>query len=312
MNNSIIKEDVLKQGFKNLKIELSDDKDGKQDTTLIFRNSNSQTKKAILYVHGYIDYFFQTELTDHFNEWGYNFYAVDLRKYGRSLMPHHHPNYISDIKIYFEEIDLAIEQIKADGNTNISLMGHSTGGLITSLYTHYTNNKIDKLILNSPFFDLNVSPLIKVFTPIVAFLGSIFPYGKTSGLSELYPASIHKDYKGEWNFNIDWKPPSNFPTYLGWIRAISIAQTELQAGLKIKCPVLVMFSDKSYKGKSWDDIIFTSDAVLDVKHIKKYADNIGKDITKIEIKNGIHDLVLSQKDVRDNVYKQMKIWVDKH
>ena len=312
MINNSIKEDVLKQGFQNLKIDLDDDKDGKQDATLIFRNSKTATKKAILYIHGYIDYFFQTELTDHYNEWGYNFYAVDLRKYGRSLMPHHHPNFISNIKLYFEEIDLAIEQMKADGNTNISLMGHSTGGLITSLYTHHTKNKIDKLILNSPFFDLNLPPAVKIFTPLVAFLGSIFPYGKSGGLTELYPISIHKDYKGEWDFNIEWKPPSNFPTYLGWIRAISMAQSELQAGLNIKCPVLVMFSDKSYKGKTWDDIIFTSDAVLDVEHISKYADNIGNDITKIEIKNGIHDLVLSKKDVRTNVYKQMKIWIDKH
>ncbi len=29
------------------------------------------------------DYFFQTEMADQFNQHGYDFYALDLRKYGR-------------------------------------------------------------------------------------------------------------------------------------------------------------------------------------------------------------------------------------
>ena len=305
----MIKDDVLGDGFKSLKIDIADDKDGKQDATLVFRKCKKESKKAILYVHGFIDYFFHPELATHFNDWGYNFYAVDLRKYGRSLQEHHHPNFISNIHQYFEEIDKSIAIIKSDGNTNITLMGHSTGGLTTSLYAHHHNN-IDALILNSPFFEINGSPATIVLSDIIASFGGIFPYGKMSGLSTLYPESLHKNHKGEWDFNLNWKPIDNFPSYFGWLKAIRRAQKELQSGLDIKCPVLVMYSNKSYKGKKWSDEIFTSDAVLDVVHIAKYAKNIGANITEVEIKNGIHDLMLSKKEVRAVAYKEMKIWID--
>ncbi|MCK5847124.1 MAG: alpha/beta hydrolase [Bacteroidales bacterium] len=309
MDSKIENIDVLGNGFKNIKLPLPKDKNGEQFATLVYRNCEQQSTKSILYVHGFIDYFFQKEMADNFNKWGYNFYAVDLRKYGRSLLAHHHPNYIDNIHQYFEEIDLSISQMQKDGNKSISLMGHSTGGLTTALYTHHNNN-IDALILNSPFFEINVPNFIKSLSPIVASIGSVFPYGEMNNLTSHYPESLHKDFKGEWDFNINWKPPTNFPTYFGWFKAIRRAQNELQAGLDIKCPVLVMYSDKSYKGKNWDDAIYTSDGVLDVNDISKYANIIGKDVTKIEIKDGVHDLVLSKKDVRNNVYDQIKSWLN--
>ena len=301
--------DYLGNGFKNIKINLPNDIDGEQHATLIYRKANIDSNKAILYVHGFIDYFYQTELADTFNEWGYNFYAVDLRKYGRSLMPNHHPNFISDIKEYFVEFDKSIEIIKSQNNSSIIMMGHSTGGLSTPLYAHYKNN-IDGLILNSPFFALNIPPFLNSLMPLVSAIGKKFPYMTMDALTEHYPKSLHKDYKGEWDFRDEWKPIKNFPAYLGWLRAIRNAQKELQNGLDIKCPTLVMYSDKSYKGKKWDDIIKTSDGVLDVEHIKKYADGIGNNITKVEIKDGIHDLILSKKDIRDNAYSSIKQWLD--
>ncbi|MEK8226237.1 alpha/beta hydrolase [Oerskovia sp. M15] len=42
-------------------------------------------RRAVLYVHGFVDYFFQAHLGDAFEEHGYAFYAIDLRGYGRSL-----------------------------------------------------------------------------------------------------------------------------------------------------------------------------------------------------------------------------------
>lgn len=305
-----VENDYLGNGFQKIVIPLADDFDGKQHCTLVFRKSNTPNKKAILYVHGFIDYFFQTELADTFNEWGFDFYAVDLRKYGRSLEEHHHPNFISNIHDYFDEIDKSIEFIKSENkNINIVLMGHSTGGLTTSLYSHHRKN-VHGLILNSPFFDFNVPPTLKTLVPLIASIGKILPFAKMDSLTENYPKSLHKNYLGEWDFNEDWKPITNFPAYLGWTRAIYKAQKELQKGLKIECPILVLHSDKSYKGKEWSEIIRTSDAVLDVEHIKKYADVIGDNVTKIEIKDGVHDLVLSKKEVREQVYIEIEKWLE--
>ena len=39
---------------------------------------------------------------------GYDFYALDLRKYGRSLRPHQTPDYVDDLREYFDELDEAL------------------------------------------------------------------------------------------------------------------------------------------------------------------------------------------------------------
>ena len=41
----------------------------------------------MLYLHGWNDYFFQTHVADYLTDLGYDFYAVELRRYGRSLRP---------------------------------------------------------------------------------------------------------------------------------------------------------------------------------------------------------------------------------
>lgn len=303
-----VENDYLGNGFQKTNIPLLDDVDGQQHATLIFRKAPESHNKAILYIHGFIDYFFQTEMADKFNELGFDFYAVDLRKYGRSLEEHHHPNFISNIYDYFDEIDKSIKIMKDNGAKEIMLKGHSTGGLTAALYANKRKN-IQGLILNSPFFDLNIPSTLKAFAPIIASIGKVLPFAKMDSLTEHYPKSLHKNHLGEWDFNENWKPITNFPAYLGWTRAIYKAQKELQKGLKIECPVIVLHSDKSYKGKEWNEIIRTSDAVLDVEHIKKYADGIGDNVTKVEIKDGIHDLVLSKKEVREQVYDEIQKWL---
>jgi alpha-beta hydrolase superfamily lysophospholipase len=91
----------------------------------------------------------------------------------------------------------------------------------------------------------------------------------------------------------------------GWISAMYNAIKRVQNGLQIRKPVLVMISDRSIQPKQWTNDLFKADAVLNVKDIKKYAANIATNVQIIEIHNGMHDLVLSQKPVRDHVYQEL-------
>lgn len=69
----------------------------------------------------------------HFLEKGYDFFALDLRKCGRSIIsPEHdrYKHYCTDLHEYDEEITLAIEHIINEAKTEnrkILLFGHSTG-----------------------------------------------------------------------------------------------------------------------------------------------------------------------------------------
>ena len=57
--------------------------------TLIRKASNTGSRPAVLYLHGWNDYFFQTHLADYLSDIGYDFFALDLRRYGRSLRRGH-------------------------------------------------------------------------------------------------------------------------------------------------------------------------------------------------------------------------------
>lgn len=81
-----------------------------------------------------------------------------------------------------------------------------------------------------------------------------------SALSPLYFESVHRDFQGEWDFGTDWKPRRRFPMYAGWVRAIRQAQLELQAGLQIDVPALVMHSLEVELGKALDDVLLSTDS----------------------------------------------------
>ncbi|MBC8321559.1 MAG: alpha/beta hydrolase [Bacteroidetes bacterium] len=304
-----------KHEFSTQKLKLKDDWEGEVEATLIVRKAKSQSDKAILYIHGFVDYFFQNNLADWANNLNINFYALDLRKHGRSLLPHQKPNMSRSMLEYMEEIDLAIDIIrKEDANNFLILLGHSTGGLISSLYAHNhrDDNRVNALILNSPFFDFNKPAWFKkTVMPLVGSIGLRFPnLPSPEGLKEGYVKSIHDSYHGEWDFNLDYKPLLGFKINLGWIAAIYWAQKNLQSGLEINCPVLVMYSSKSSPPGKYNTLMHTSDSVLDVDDIKRYSKGLGKYVKNVEIENGLHDLVLSKKEVRENVFNEMTDFVE--
>lgn len=69
-------------------------------------------------------------------------------------------------------------------------------------------------------------------------------------------------------------------------------------------------SSQSIYEKKWSGKFKEGDAVLNVKHIQYYAKKIKGNVTSCEIENGMHDLILSKKPVRERVYKKMFEWMD--
>ncbi|MDY3069497.1 MAG: alpha/beta hydrolase [Parabacteroides sp.] len=306
--------DLLGNGFQSKTIQMPKDYEGDVVCTLIRKKcNNNKSDKAILYIHGYNDYFFQSQLGDSCISHGYNFYALDLRKYGRSLLAHQDAFFCKDIKEYFADIDSALTAIKNEGNMKIIMMAHSTGGLISSYYlNNRADDTVDALVLNSPFLDWNFGWFMEsIVLPTVAGIGYIFPNLKVQGeSSSSYANSLLKVFRGEWMFNTDWKKPKGHPKKAGWIKAINKAQKSVQKHSDISCPVLVLSSDKSFpESNTWHDEYMKSDIVLDVKDIQEYGVKLGKNVTCVEIQNGMHDLILSGKSSRDSAYKTIFSWL---
>jgi alpha-beta hydrolase superfamily lysophospholipase len=299
--------------FNTTTLELEDDYEGRVIATLIESPNNTPGNKPVLYLHGFNDYFFQTHVAEQFNQNGYNFYALDLRKYGRSLLSHQHPNYCRSITEYFEEINRSVEFIQKQIEHKIILLGHSTGGLIASVYLNigkYRQN-FDRLILNSPFLDFNVNLFQRLFLlPLAGPVSAIFPFAaRKKPFSHLYGASISRSKYGEWDYNKEWKPMSGFPAYFKWIYAVNRAQKKIRKHSSIDVPILILHAERSSRPDKWRDILKRSDMVLDVKHIRKYGVKLGPDVSLLAIDDAIHDIYLSQPKVREEAFNKTFDWL---
>ena len=305
--------DVLGPDYQQLVLEFPDDYEGKVVATLVRKKNTQATTKAILYIHGFIDYFFQTEMADQFNQQGFDFYALDLRKYGRSRLGHQQLYNVRDLSEYDAEINKALEIIQAEGHDAVLLSGHSTGGLICTLFAahHPQHSLIKGLWANSPFYDFNMSEFEKnKALPQLSKLGQLLPnLTIPSGLNKWYVPSLHCHYHGEWNFNLEWKQPSYKMVKLSFVRAIHEAQKEIHAGVTLTIPTLVMHSHQTTNPKKWGIEAQTSDVILNVNDIQKYAEKMIGDISIQTIENGLHDLVLSAPKVREQVYQNLFAWI---
>lgn len=306
--------DILGTGYECTDLEFPDDYEGKVIATLVRKKAKKQTSKAVLYIHGFIDYFFQTEMAEKFNEQGFDFYGLDLRKYGRSHLSHQQFYNVRHLSEYDAEISKALDIIGSEKQDSVLLCGHSTGGLITTLYAahHPYHPLIKALWANSPFYDFNKTTIEKKLgIPNLSLLGKFLPNLKfPSGLNRWYTSSLHISLHGEWNFNLEWKKERYPYAHLSFVRAIYEAQKEIHKGVYMSVPTLVMYSHRTTNPKNWGVDAQSSDIILDVKDIEKYALKMSGNIQVCSIENGVHDLVLSALPVREKVYTELFKWLN--
>nr|WP_315202708.1 alpha/beta hydrolase [uncultured Flavobacterium sp.] len=310
-------EDVLKNGFEQTVINQQNDYEGEVTITLIRKLCLTGSAKAILCIHGFNDYFFQEVIADEFLKKGYNFYALDLRKYGRSILRNQKPNNVRHLSEYYEDIDQALRVIRDEGNAEIVLYGHSTGGLIITLYAvdRKETALFDVLVCNSPFYDFNV-PWIqkKTVIPVLSLLGRLSSnLDLPIGFSKFYGKSLHKSDYGEWDYNLLWKPHMAPSINAGWINAIHQGHLEIAKGISVTKPILILHSSRSVYPSKWSEEMFVGDAILSVKDIiekSKLIESPCKEV--IGFKGAIHDLVLSKMPVRKVVFETIFVWLDKN
>lgn len=305
--------DVLGEPYFAETIELVDDSEGAVVATLVVRRAERPSSRAVLHLHGFADYFFQTTAADYWLSRGYDFYALDLRKHGRSIRPHQTPNFVLDIADYFEEIDEAMSRVRErDAHDHVVVTAHSTGGLIASLWADSRKPALAGMVLNSPWLDLHGSFLVRTAgTRAIDQVGARRPYlAIPRNVSGVYAQSLHRDHYGEWEFNLDWKPLESWPVYAGWLRAIRRGHAKVHRGIDVGAPVLVMTSGGSAYPKLWDDTATGHDIVLDVEQIRKWAHKLASHVTLSRIPGALHDLTLSAEPVRKVVFEEISRWLD--
>jgi len=303
--------DVLGAPYQAETITLEDDAEGAVVATLVSRRAAAPTRRAVLHVHGFADYFFQTGAADYWVEQGYDFYAVDLRKYGRSFRPHQTPNFVTDLAEHFAELDECFRRVtERDGHDHVVLTGHSTGGLILPLWADERQPEIAGMVLNSPWLDLQGSLLLRTaVTKAIDQIGLRRPYLTVPrDVSGFYARSLHHEHDGEWDFDLAWKPLESWPVYTGWLRAVRRGHARVHRGLSVPAPVLVLTSAASSHPKEYDETCASTDIVLDVDLIRKWTHKLGDQVTLTRVHGAIHDVFLSRKDVRETAYAEVSRW----
>ncbi len=310
--------DVLGDLYTRETLELPADYEGPVVATLVSRiPDNDASRGAVLHVHGFCDYFFQTVTADFFTSLGFAFFAIDLRKCGRSLLPHQTPNFCLDLVEYHAELDLAMDLIRErTGCERLVLSGHSTGGLVAPLWAAAKASQgtpvADALVLNSPWLDLQGSFFLRTAgTEAINRLGQRRPYATVPRkVTGVYIESLHKEHHGEWDFDLAWKPLESLPVKAGWLRAIRAGHRTTHQGLGLAAPVLVLCSARSTVPETYSEEAHTVDTVLDVRQIAKWSYQLGNDVTIVRVPGALHDVFLSRPAVREDAFARTQRWLD--
>jgi alpha-beta hydrolase superfamily lysophospholipase len=319
--------DVL-PGYWQCTLPLGHDSAGEGDivATLIRRGPEAEARRAdhaVLAVHGYTDYFFHTALADHFAERGFAFYALDLQKCGRSRRDGQTPHFITDLVDYDTEMERALAVINEQHQqVKVLVYGHSAGGLIVSLWLDRMRRRgagahagIGGLVLNSPFLDLHGPVIVRlpVTSAMIAGLSRLRSKGVLRPPAEGgYGTTLHRDYYGEFDYNLQWKPLGGFPITFGWLHAVRRGQIRLHRGLDVGVPNLILRSDHSVRESNDAAAMHCGDAVLDVTQIARWAGCIGNRTTIVPVTDAKHDVFLSLPEPREVAYQQLDLWLDRY
>jgi len=315
-------DDVL-PGYRQHTMTLGTDPDGEGElfATLVRTTESIPSSSVVLGLHGYTDYFFNTELAEHFAARGWRFYGLDSRRCGRSWRAGQTPHFTTDLARYDRELEGALAIIGAENpGARVLVYGHSTGGLVVSLWLDRLRGRgatatlnIAGLVLNSPFLELNGPAILRTRATSTA-IGAVSRVRKTRVVrgagSGGYGLTLHRAYHGEFDYNLTWKPIGGFPITVGWIHAIRRGQARLQRGLDVGVPNLVLRSDHSVAETAETQLLQRGDAVLDVAHIARWAGCLGNRTTSVPVIDAKHDVFLSLSEPRAAAYAELDRWLE--
>lgn len=304
--------------FSTLTLELPElptvagEREGSLCATLIRRSAPPRPgRSALLYVHGWNDYFFQEHLARQVEEAGYDFYAIDLHRYGRSLRTGNLAGYCTDLADYFPELEWAARVVREEGHDELVVMGHSTGGLIALLWLVANPEVAKALVLNSPWIELQGYPALR--SAIRPMLTAARQVSATAvlpiGDGTFYQRSISASEEGAWDYNRNLKGDEAFNVRVGWLAAVMAGHARVAAGLDVQVPVFMAISARSDFSRKWSEEMRRADVVLDVARLAASAHHLGRHVTLVRVEGGMHDLTLSDEPARSEFFHEMRRWL---
>lgn len=319
--------DILGAGFEQQTLPLGEDAEGEIVATVVRSLPDARRwwhpgdwgaarstldGVDVLYVHGWSDYFFQKRLARFWASRGARFYALDLRKYGRSLRQGQTPGFITDLAEYDADIGAALAARGDATGRRLVLFGHSTGGLTLSLWASRHPQQVDAVILNSPWLEFQLSAARGALAPMVGLQARLWPMDAAPQVDLGFYSRAQResaDPDDPVDINQQWRPEQAMTVHAGWLHAVFRGHAAVSRGLNITAPICVLLSQRSAVPTRWSDELTRADSVLVVDDIAKASVRLGRSVTVERIDGALHDVFLSRKDARDDAYERLERWV---
>lgn len=312
--------DPLGPGFEYTSLDFGMDAEGPVLGTVVRYRPRPQLKEllarprgAVLSLHGWSDYFYNRELAQFWTGLGYHFYALDLRRYGRSLRAEHElPGYTEDLSEYDAELDGAYALIRnAHPSLPIVFQGHSLGGLIISLWAQRSTQPVAGVVLNAPWLEFQGTQFLRVPTQ-----GLLEPMARRAPrrrfhLPEFdhYWMSLSNEGCGEWDVHRLWRPRNAFRPTAGWLRTVLEGHARVAKGLGLRQPVLVLTSEQSHFATAYTALMQKVDSIVDVNLIRQRSLKLGSFVTNVTVRQGMHDVFTSAEPGRSEAYRDLALWL---
>ncbi|MGC4175364.1 alpha/beta hydrolase [Demequina sp.] len=249
-------------------------------------------RAAVLHVHGYNDYFYQAELAEWFREQGVAFFAVDMRRSGRSLKPGEHAHDMADLAEQGDDITtaaLAVAELYPD--LPLFVHAHSTGALAAAIWAaDRPTPNTGGVILNSPLFGLAMTRRDRAAMRALPALVRIRPGMIVGDRPAIYAKFLHTSGGGPAEFDFAWKTPRGVPATARWMNAVNRGWARIAAGAEVQVPTLVAHSDSSGPERDDNPRILEQDVVIDTEAIVRGIPKLGPLARELVVPGGIHDL----------------------
>ncbi|APX34337.1 lysophospholipase [Brachybacterium sp. P6-10-X1] len=318
----MIEDPVLGAGYTVRRLDLGADEEGPLVASLVHREPTGprthgarktaarDARPPVLVMHGWSDYVFDRGLLEHLGKAGYDVWGLDLRKYGRSLLPDQTPTSVDHLSRYDREIGTALRIIGADRPP--VLLAHSAGGLTAALWAQRRPGTVRALALNSPWLEMHLGSGVRTLarTPVRLLAEHlrarpILPEG-----SSHYSRALHRDFGGMYDYDLALKPARGHRFPAETLAAVLDGQTRLRAAGPLGIPVLVMHSARSRFGASFREGMRRADTVLDVHALARAARRLGPDVRVEPIEGARHDVFLSDADARARAIGILDDWLE--
>lgn len=182
-----------------------------------------EEKGSVLISHGFTECIEKyKEIIYYFIMEGYSVYIIEHRGHGRSGSLGDNDKtqvHIDDFNDYIEDFKIFIDTVVENRN-NLYLFAHSMGGTIAGLFLKKYPNYFNKVILNSPMFEIKVENIPSSLAKLISKLSVEFGRGFDFAFG---------NFPFEANYDFFLAETSSESRYRRWYKEIS-SNSEIQRG----------------------------------------------------------------------------------